>query len=336
MKQRMAMQRTRLGITAVLFAGTAGGCMPGGLLITPVSADRRLVEESLGGESAFAGAKIALLDIDGIILNGHAPQLFGEGEHPVSLLKEQLDRAQRDTAVKAVVLRINSPGGAVTASELMHDEIIHFREQTHRPVVAVMMDVAASGGYYVACACDEIVAQRSTVTGSIGVIMQMFDLTGTMNKLGIRGDAITSGPNKAAGSPFQEMTPEQRAIFKTIVDRMYEQFVDVVVKGRPKLTREKVLALADGRVYTAEQALENGLIDRIATMNGAIAQAKARCGAKSIRLVGYRRPIGFKPNYYAEAPAGGGGDVNLIKLDLPAWLRAASPQFLYLWAPGAQ
>jgi protease-4 len=307
--------------------------MPQGLLITPVSTHRDLVEETLASESLFALAKVALIDVNGIILNAPQPQLLGEGEHPVSLLTEQLDKARRDPAVKAVVLRINSPGGAVTASELMYDEIKRFRSQTGRPVVAVMMDVAASGGYYIACACDEIVAQRSTVTGSIGVIMQMFDLTGTMNKLGVRGDAIISGPNKAAGSPFETMTPDQRAIFEQIVDQMYEQFVDVVAQGRPHLTRERILELADGRVYNAQQALENGLIDRIASMRDTIAVAKQKSGAKSIRLVAYRRPLGYKPNYYAQAPQPGPGDINLIKLDFPSWLRAASPQFMYLWVP---
>ncbi|MDX8407968.1 MAG: S49 family peptidase, partial [Mariprofundaceae bacterium] len=156
---------------------------------------RALTETVIYREAPFASEKIAVIDISGLLLNAHAPQFIGQGEHSVSLLTEQLDKARRDSRVKGVVLRINSPGGTVTASEIMHDEITRFREETGKPVVASLQDVAASGGYYVACACDEILAQRSTVTGSIGVIMQLFDFTGTMAKFGVTSNAITSGPN---------------------------------------------------------------------------------------------------------------------------------------------
>ena len=155
------------------------GCLDGSFLITPVGFRKHLVEEELYRESLFAGDKIALIDLSGILLNSPAPKLVGTGEHSVSLLLEQLDMARRDGAVKAVILRINSPGGGVVASELMHDEVTYFKKSTGKPMVALLMDVAASGGYYVACACDKIVAQRSTITGSIGVIMQMFDVSGT-------------------------------------------------------------------------------------------------------------------------------------------------------------
>jgi protease-4 len=313
----------------------SSGCMPEGLLVTPVTARQNLVEEVLRRETWWGGDKIALFNVDGVLLNMHEPRLIGEGEHPVSLLLEQLDRARRDPQVKAAVLRINSPGGSVTAAEMMYNEVVRFR-RSGRPVVAVLTDVGASGGYYIACACDEIWAHKSTVTGSIGVIMQLLDLSGTMQKIGLAAPAITSGPNKDAGSPFKPMTPEQQEIFQSIVDGMYKQFIDVVKEGRPNLTEQRVRELADGRVYGAQQALENGLIDRIGTMQDAIDAAKQRVGAKAIRLVTYRRPLGYKPNYYAQAyPApSAGGDVNLINLDLAGMLRGTTPQFLYLWAPG--
>ncbi|MFH0980239.1 MAG: signal peptide peptidase SppA [Planctomycetota bacterium] len=321
-----------LGGLAVL----VGGCMPGGLLITPVSAKRDLVEETLVSEGSLAGNKIALLDVEGIILNAEQPKLLGEGEHPVARLLEQLDKARGDPSVKAVLLRINSPGGSVTASELMYQEIVDFRRRTGKPVVAVLMDVAASGGYYVACACDKIVAQRSTVTGSIGVLMQLLDLSGTMRKIGLEAPAITSGLNKDAGAPFKPLTPDQRAIFQTIVDQMFESFVDVVAAGRPKLTREQILKLADGRVYSAPQALEAGLIDEIGTLRETIGDLKQELGLQRIRLVAYRRPLGYRPNYYARAepPATGGTQMNLINVNASSWWLPPTPQFLYLWAPG--
>ena len=324
-------------MAAVVIALTATamtGCIERGFLITPVSARRRLVEEELFRESLFAADKIALIDVNGMLTNDNEPKLLGKGEHPVSLLLEQLDKARRDRAVKAVLLRINSPGGTVVATELMHDEIVHFKRRTGKPVIALMMDVAASGAYYIACACDEIVAQPSTVTGSIGVIMLTFEISGTMNMIGVTSDAITSGPHKDSGSPFRKMQPEERELFQQIVNEMYERFVRVVDEARPNLDETKVRELADGRVYIAAQALENGLIDRIATVRETIQAVKQRIGAKKTRLVTYRRPLAYRPNFYARAPYRPGGDVNLINIDLPDWLGAATPRFMYLWCPG--
>ena len=310
--------------------------MPDGILIMPVSARRDLVEETLETEGLFVGDKIAVIDVEGLLLNVDKPRLFGEGEHPVARLLEQLDKARKDKNVRAVILRINSPGGSVTASELMYNEVMDFRRRTQRPVVAVMMDVAASGGYYVACACDEIVAQRSTVTGSIGVLMQLFDFSGTMRKIGVEAPAITSAENKDAGSPFKKLDPEQRSIFQSVVDEMFESFVDVVDRGRPNLTREQVLGLADGRVYSATQAIEVGLIDRIANLRETIGAIKQELGLARVRLVAYRRPLGFRPNYYARAErsAPAGTQLNLINVDASSWWLPPTPQFLYLWSPG--
>ncbi len=310
----------------------AAGCSAPSLLITPVSGRRTLVETELSRDSFFARDKIALLDVTGVIQNAESGGLFSAGEHPVSLLLEQLDKARRDPRVKAVILRINSPGGTVVASELMHDEITHFRK-SGKPVIAVMMDVAASGGYYVACACDEIVAQPSTVTGSIGVIMLLVDVTGTMNLIGVKTDAITSGVHKDSGSPFRTMRPEERQLFEGVVEDMYERFVRVVDAGRPSLDEAKVRALADGRIYTAGQALETGLIDRIASLRDTIEATKKRIGAENVRLVAYHRAHDYRPNYYAQSPPPP-VNVNLLNLQVPSAF-PPPPRFLYLWHPGS-
>lgn len=309
------------------------GCAGRSFLITPVSSRRGLVETELSRDSWLAKDKIALIDVSGIITNAPARQLLGDGEHPVSLLLEQLDKARRDRLVKGVILRINSPGGTVVASDLMHEEIIHFRK-SGKPVIAVMMDVAASGAYYIACACDEIVAHPSTVTGSIGVVMQMFDISAMMNMVGVKSDAIISGTHKDTGSPFRAMRPEERQLFQEIVNDMYERFIDTVVAGRRKLDEPAVRRLADGRIYTATQALEAGLIDRIATLREAVAITKRRVGSKRIRLVTYHRPLAYRPNYYAQRPYAAGGDVNLIKLDATHLGARSTPRFMYLWSPG--
>ncbi|MBI1825422.1 MAG: signal peptide peptidase SppA [Planctomycetes bacterium] len=312
----------------------ASGCSAPSLLITPVSGKRELQETVLQSDSVFAFDKIAVIEVSGMIQNSERGQFFGRGEQPVSLLLEQLDKARCDSRVKAVILRINSPGGTVVASELMHDEIMHFRKVTGKPVIAVQMDVAASGAYFISCACDEIVAQPSTVTGSIGVIMMTIDLSGTLAKIGVSTDAITSGVHKDSGSPFRPMRPEERQLFQAIIDDMYAKFVDVVVAGRPKLTRDQIRTLADGRVYTATQALQNGLIDRIATMRETVCQTKDRVHARSVKVVTYHRAAEYKPNYYAEAPIAQSHDVNFLKFDMQGPFTPPTPQFMYLWSPG--
>lgn len=326
-------RKTTQALLAAL-VGILGGtsCLPSSFLITPVSGRRELVETELSRDSLLARDKIALIDVTGPIQNAETFALFGGGDNPVSRLLEQLEKARRDPAVKAVILRINSPGGTVVASELMHDEITHFR-QSGKPVVAVMMDVAASGGYYIACACDEIVAQPSTVTGSIGVIMLTVDVSGTMSLIGVKTDAITSGVHKDSGSPFRPMRPEERELFEGIVEDMYARFVKIVDEGRPNLDGARVRELADGRVYTANQALANGLIDRIAGLRETVESTKRRVGAERVRLVAYQRPHEYRPNYYAASPAPPAVDLNLLRIDGGQFL-PPGPRFLYLWQPG--
>jgi len=329
------MTRSYKNIIAVIMAtACATACTPPSLLITPVSTQRQLVETQLSRDSIFAFDKIALIDVSGMIQNTRTHSLLGTGDHPVSLLLEQLDKARRDANVKAVILRINSPGGTVVATQLMHDEITHFKKTSGKPVIAVMMDVAASGGYYIACACDTIVAQPSTITGSIGVIMLMMDVSGTMKMIGIKSDAVTSGVHKDTGSPFRAMRPEERELFQHIVDDMYGRFVKVVAEGRGNLDEQGVRRIADGRVYTASQALELGLIDRIATLRETIDMLKERIKTKNVRVVAYVRPHDYRPNYYAQTPQNPSQDVSLLNISIPASLTPQAPQFMYLWAPG--
>lgn len=335
MRSTMTTSNRRVSVIAAMLAIViVSGCSMPSLLITPVSSKRTLVETELSRDSTFAADKIAIIDVSGTIQNAAAGSFLGtDGEHPVSLLLEQLDQAQRDPKVKAVILRVNSPGGTVVASELMHDEIMHFKK-SGKPVIAVMMDVAASGGYYIACAADEIVAQPSTVTGSIGVIMLLVDVTGTMNLIGVKTDAIVSGVHKDTGSPFRAMRIEERELFQAVIADMYDRFVKVVVAGRPKLDDAKVRALADGRIYTANQALEVGLIDKIATLRDTVVSVKDRVGIKNARVVAYHRAYDYRPNYYAKAPSPTRANVSLLSLEFLAGALPQTPQFLYLWSPG--
>lgn len=329
----MLLRRMAL-VACLLGASTIAGCAPMAFKITPVPVDRKLKEIELMRDSGWVSDKIALIDVSGVIVNGPSGGFLSEGEHPVAFLLEKLEAARRDKAVKAVVLRLNSPGGSVTASDMMYEELLRFR-QSGKPVVAMMMDVAASGAYYMACACDEIMAHPTTVTGSIGVIMQSVNISGTLSKIGVSTDAIKSGPNKDAGSPFRAMSEDERAIFQEMIDQFYARFVDVVERGRSKLNREQVLKLADGRVYTARQALDSGLIDRMGSLRDALDRAKELAGIKKSRVVTYQRPLSWHPNIYAQAPwsAPSAGTVNVFNIELPSWLRPGGAKFMYLWNP---
>ena len=317
--------------TITLALIVAAGCSPSGSFkITAIPADQTIQERIVYRAPGFVTDRVAVIEVSGILLNARTPGLLSEGENPVSYAVEKLVAAEKDPRVKAIILRINSPGGSVTASDSLYQEVLAFKGRTKKPVIAFFQDVAASGAFYTACACDEIIAQRTSVTGSIGVVMQMVDLTGLLCKIGVSADAITSGPFKDAGSPLRQMKPEERKVFQGLVSSFYNQFVDIVVAGRPNLTRSQVLTLADGRVYTATQALEVGLVDRIGTFQEAVQAAENRAGIKSANVVMYHRPQTWTPNIYAQNPTGTPQTINLFNLELPSsW--TSHPQFMYIW-----
>lgn len=204
---------------------------------------------------------LAVVNLEGEIVGGTGgASLFGQAPGTDSLL-EQLQTIKKDPEIKGILLRINSPGGSSPASQEVYEEVQKIR-QAGKVVVVSMGDVAASGGYWIACAADKIVANPATMTGSIGVIMPMQNVEGLMKKLGINSQTIKSGKFKDIGSNSRPMTPEERKLLQAMVDDIYQQFVDVVAKGR-NLPREKVLALADGRVFTGKQAKELGLVDEL-------------------------------------------------------------------------
>jgi protease IV len=312
------------------------GCAPMSLLITPVAADRSVKEMVVEREAPLATRRIAIIDVEGMISNSRDSNLITgvEGDNKVGFFKEKLDAAAKDDRVKAVIVRINSPGGGVTASDLMYHELRKFRDCTGKPIIACMLDLAASGGYYIACAADRIIATPTTVTGSIGVIMFTVNLTGTLDKIGAEVITFKSGELKDAGSPFREMNERDRAVFQHLISEMYERFLSVVQRGRPGIAPQRVRELADGRVYLAPDALREGLVDEIGTMDDAVSAAKSAAGIKGpVTIVQYARPYAHRPNYYAEAPTAI-PQVNLLNVDVGQLALGTGPQFMYLWAPG--
>lgn len=196
---------------------------------------------------------------------------YGTGTYNHEYLLNAIDAMIEDESNKGMILYINTPGGSVYASDELYLKIREYQEETKRPVYSAMQSQATSGGYYISAPCDKILANRNCWTGSIGVTMgSMLDISQLLENLGIKVDTITAGSNKAMGSGMEPMTEEQREIFQSLVDEAYEQFVQLVAEGRG-MRLEAVKKLADGRIYTAKQAVENGLIDGIATYDEAIA-----------------------------------------------------------------
>lgn len=275
--------------------------------------------------------KVLLMEISGVISSEE-----GDGLSPtpsmIAILKEQLGRATKDDTVKAVVLRINTPGGTVTASDIIHHELKAFKANRKVPVIASIMDVGASGGYYIAAAADSVLAHPSSVTGSIGVIMLTMNARGLLEKVGVEATAVTSGPRKDMGSPFRAMTAEERSIFQSLIDSFYQRFLSIVQEGRPQLQMDQIKKLADGRIYTGEQAKAAGLVDDIGYLEDAVDLAKKKAGLTEARVIMYRRPGEYSNNIYSRlltpSPL-----ASLGNLDLMAFVRGGSPRFMYLWMP---
>jgi protease-4 len=200
------------------------------------------------------GDKIAIVEIRGVIAQS-------------SGVIDEIHQYLEDDAVKAIILRIDSPGGGVGPSQEIHREILKVKGK--KKIVTSMGSVAASGGYYIACASDLIVANPGTITGSIGVIMEFTNIEELFRKIGIKGVVLKSGEHKDIGSPFREMTPEEKRIIQEVIDNVHQQFIKAVADGR-KLDRSKVTEIADGRILTGEQAKQLGLVDQIGNLDDAI------------------------------------------------------------------
>ncbi|WP_455243293.1 signal peptide peptidase SppA [Petrachloros mirabilis] len=282
--------------------------------------------------SGAGDAKVLLLDLSGVISSQDKDGLISQ-PNMLATFKEELTRASKDDTIKAVVVRINSPGGTVNASDILYHELKQFKVKRKVPVIASMMDVAASGGYYLAMASDAILVHPSTVTGSIGVIMLTVNAKGLLEKVGVEANAITSGPRKDMGSPFRVMTDEEKAIFQGVIDSFYQRFLTVVQEGRPQLSADQLKKLADGRIYTGEQAKAAGLVDEIGYLDEAIELAKKKAGLSEARVVTYRRRGEYQNNIYSRLVAPSTGLSSLAGMDLLSLVRGGSPQFMYLWMP---
>lgn len=263
--------------------------------------------------------KILLMDISGIIVESphHGLLSMFKGLTQPDRIKEELEKASKDSHIKALVLRINSPGGTVSGSDVVLHELKAFKEEQKVPVVACLTGLATSGGYYVAQAADTIIAYPTCITGSIGVLAMKLNVKGLMDKFGVDEDMVKSGRWKDFWSPFRPASPEEKKMMQEVIDDFYRSFVEVVAQGR-KMSADEVRRVADGRIFTATQALDLKLVDQLGYLDDALKLAQEKAGLEEARIVRYHRPESYRPTIYSLVP-----DLGL-----------AGPQFLYLWWSG--
>jgi len=289
-----------------------------------------LREYTLEGSGA---EKILLISVQGTISASPDKGLVRSTPSTVQQVVSQLKKAEKDDRIKAVLFKINSPGGTINASDILYHEIASYRERTGAKIVVSMLDVAASGAYYLSLPADRIMAHPTTVTGSIGVIFLRPKVHGLMDKVGLGVDVIKFGRNKDMGSPFRQSTEEENSLLQATVNEFGDRFVRLVQKHR-RLQEPAMREISTARVMTADEALKWGLIDKIGYLSDAVSEAKALAGlAKEARLVVYRRVEHPDDNYYGITGAAQDAQPPVLQIALPESLHLPAG-FYYLW-PGA-
>ena len=279
--------------------------------------------------------KVLMIPIEGTISDETRREFLTTKPGMVQEIVSQLAKAEKDPGVAAVVLKIDSIGGSVTASDLLYHEIASFKTRTDKKIVVAMMNVAASGGYYIALPADLISAHPTTLTGSIGVLFSQPRVYGLMGKIGVEVDVNKSGRNKDMGSPFRASTAEEKKIIQGLTDRLGQRFLDLVKKHR-KLDKQKLSQIATARVYLADDAQRLGLVDKVGYLSAAIAEAKKLGGlSPDAKVVVYRRMKFPDDNLYnTRITRAGGASPSLIDIGLPASEMNLRTGFYYMWAPG--
>jgi protease-4 len=280
--------------------------------------------------------KILLLDVSGFISERERGGTLNLGKKPslVAQMKEALQKAERDEDIAGVIVKINSPGGTVTASDIIYHELVSFREKRNVPIYACITGLGTSGGYYVAAASDEISAHPSSITGSIGVIALKFNVEGLLTKIGVEEETIKSGDKKDIFSPFRPNTPEEKEILQIIINDLHGRFVDVVYTHRKgSLSREEVEVLSDGRIYTATQALESNLINHVGYLDDTIERMKKSLGIEHARIITYYRAGEYPGTIYTAHGESNSSLLGLLNNHSDGRTPFSGVEFLYLWRP---
>lgn len=289
-----------------------------------------LAEFTLQGEGRD---KILLLPLRGVISNERSEGFLASRPGLVQEVVSHLRKAYVDPDVKAVILAVDSPGGAVVDSEILFQELSGFRQRTGKKMVALMFGVAASGGYYASIAADRIVAHPSTVTGSVGAIFIQPKVYGLLDKIGVAAEVTRSGPHKDMGSPFRPSTDQEQRMVQEMISGMSGRFLDLVAERRG-LSPERLAEVATARIYTAREARDVGLVDRVGFLADALEEARTLAGLPGdAQLVVYRRTAYAEDNAYNLATGEWPGVRPLADLPLARLLEGPRTGFHYLWAP---
>ncbi len=328
----------------ILIVPMLAACLPNSVTLQLGPSSSKLRPAVVMGEER-ASASFALIDIRGMIADRPRQSLIGSSPSILDTVVARLRQCEKDSGVRGVLLRVNSPGGSVAGSEALYREVRAFRERTGKPVVVSMSEVAASGGYYVSLAGDEIVAEETTITASIGVIFPLVNVSEGLAKIGIYANHRTSGASKAMGDPLSPSDPAHDAIIQGLVDDMYTRFTRVVRERRPRIEASQWDRLTDGRVVTGADAFASGLVDHLGGIEKAFERLKVLAEVDDARLVVYHSQPegGFVPRTpYAEAePVGSPGtevsaSVVGVSLSLPSGVVTLEPgRAYYAWPAGA-
>ena len=303
------------------------GCGSAKIRLFPSQADP-LKEFTLEGK---ADQKILVLPVRGVISDAPREGFVRTRPSLVQEVVSQLRKAEDDEKVKAVILKIDSPGGSVTASDILYNEILTFKYRTGAKVVVAMMGVAASGAYYISLPADYILAHPTTLTGSVGVIFLRPKVIGLMDKIGVTVEVNKSGINKDMGMPYRAATAEEKKIIQSMTDRLGVRFIDLAAKHRD-LDPAGAAKIATARIYLAPEALELGMLDGIGYLDQAISKAKQLANLPdNARVVVYRRTEYPDDNIYNTSTRYGGGELSVVSVDLPNVLNHFQTGFYYLW-----
>ena len=278
--------------------------------------------------------KILLIPMYGIITDTPKERFLAQSQSMVEKVMSQLKKAEKDDHIKAVLFEINSPGGTITASDILYHEISSFKERTGKKIAVSMMDLATSGAYYVSLPADLITAHPTTITGSVGVLFLQPKVMGLMDKIGISVDVKKFGKNKDMGTPFRDSSEEEQRFMQKSVDDMGERFIRLVQRHR-KPNEQAVAEISTARIFSADDALKLGLVDKVYYLSDAIRESKKLAGmAADARVIVYRRTEYSEDNYYNISGASSEGlNISTINIELSEIFGLRSG-FYYLW-PGA-
>jgi protease-4 len=276
--------------------------------------------------------RVAVIDVDGLLLNQNREGIYDSGENPVAAFQEKLEAAAGDARIAGIVLRIHSPGGGVTACDIVADELDRFKRSTRKPVVACLMDVATSGAYYLALGADRIVAHPTSLTGGIGVIFNHVNLQDAMAQLNVNEDPVKAGTLIDMGSVTRPLESPTRQLLQEMADGFRQRFMERLAKRRTGLSELDRRAIADGRVVVAPQALRLHLVDRLGYLDDALLEVEQLAGLSDAEVVLYHRSGSPARSIYAIAPSPPRLS-EAIPFSYPGLDRTKLPTFLYLWQP---